>query len=154
MPDVKLDHAYGGRKVLLRGTSPAADGALLARSGSGKPLNNLELVEQLCAVSGTLAEARRTHVHNLGSLVPHVFMGDVLARVGDCLTADTAAQRCDRRPEVEAILGVLDGAAGVADRETRHVIAASFVRDGERAGFFRELRPCLGRKLLALLRAK
>lgn len=154
MSQAKLEHGYGARKVLLRGTSPGPDGAVLARTGTGKPLNNLELVERLCAVSGVLAEARRLHVRKLGSLVPHVFMGDVLARVRDCLAAATPRERLEHREEVEAILRVLDHAAGEADRETRHVIAASFVRDCEHAGFFAVLRPCLGRELQALLRVK
>jgi len=151
----RTDGRNGGRRVVLRGTSPGADGAVLARNCSGKPLNNLELAEHLCAVSCALADARRLHVRNFGTLMPHVFMGEVLARVRDCLLADTTRERLDRRAEVDAILGVLDAAARSADRDTRQVIAASFVRDGERAAFFEELRPHLGRGLHALLlRAK
>jgi hypothetical protein len=147
----KLAQAYGGRKVVLRGTSPRADGSMLARNCSGKPLNNLELVEHLCAVSGALAGARRAHVLKLGSLQPHVFMGDVLACVRNCMEVDTTRER---RPELEAILDVLDVAAGAADQDTRHVIAASFMHDGEREAFFVELRPLLGPKLQALPRVK
>jgi hypothetical protein len=152
VPETKVEH--GARKVVLRGRSPGVDGVMLARNCSGKPLNNLELVEHLCAVSTPLAAARRTHVHKLGALVPHVFMGDVLTRVRDCMTADTTQLRRNQRPEVVAILGVLDVAAGAADRDTRHVIAASFMRDVERETFFSELRPLLGRKLQALVGPK
>ena len=49
---------------------------------------------------------------------------------------------------------MLDVAAGAADQDTRHVIAASFMHDGEREAFFVELRPLLGPKLQALPRAK
>jgi hypothetical protein len=152
--DNKPCHQNGERKVVLRGTSPAPDGKLLARSQSGKPMNNLELVERLCAVSERLADLRRLHVRNLGSLMPHVFMGDVLTHVRHCLTAETARERLDRRPEVEAILGVLDTAAGTAGADTRHVIVSSFLRDGERASFFPELRAHLGRKLQTLVARK
>jgi hypothetical protein len=140
------------RKVVLRGTSPAADGTVLTRSRSGKPLNNLELVERLCEVSQRLAEVRRVHVRHLGALMPHLFMGDVLTHVRHCLTADTTRERLDRRAELEAILDVLDVAAHGADAETRQVVVSSFLRDGERASFFPELRTHLGRTLRGLIR--
>jgi hypothetical protein len=138
--------SQGERKVVLRGTSPGLDGAVLVRQRTGKPLNNLELVERLCAVSAALTEARLVHVRNLGSLVPHVFMGDVLERVRQCMA--------NAPREVDAILAVLEAAAEAADRETRQVIAASFVHDGQREPFFSQIRPRLGRGLQALLRAK
>ena len=141
---------YGGQNVRLRGTSPDEHGELLVRSRSHAPLNNLELIEHLSLVSPTLGVAHRQHVQGLGSIVPHVFMAKVLARVGACLTAEGALARDRLRPEAVAILAVLDMAAGSADAETRGVIAASFLKDGKRLEFFPRLRPMLGARLAAL----
>jgi hypothetical protein len=94
--------------------------------------------------------APRQHVQGLGSIVPHVFMAKVLARVGTCLMAESAVGREQLRPEVLAILAVLDMAAGSADAETRGVIAGSFLKDSKGQEFFRALRPMLGARLAAL----
>ena len=137
---------------MLRGASPGPDGVALARSVTGKPLNSLELVERLCVASKPLAQMRLTHVQGVGALVPHVFMASVLERVGCCMAAPTEMARSEGRLEIDAILGVLEFAAVGADRDTRQLIADAFVREGAAAGFFRELRPLLGRRLEAMLR--
>src|ERR1700730_3445637 len=82
-------------------------GAGLERAPRGKPMNNLQLVESLCAVSTVLNEARRTHVKSFGTLIPHVFMSHVLERVGSCLPAGRGAI-VDHRPEIAAILDSLE----------------------------------------------
>ena len=150
MTELKRQRRDGERVVVLRGTSPDAEGAILERRTSGKPLNNLELIEHLCAVSEALREERKQQVLGLASLTPHVFMAAVLARVEACLTADTTWTRSRLRPELDAILRVLEVAAGAADPATRKVIAASFLREGERQRFFAELHPLLGHQLAQL----
>jgi hypothetical protein len=144
---------YTGRTVRLRGTSPDERGELLVRTRSRAALNNLDLIEQLSAVSPALGEARREQVNALGSMVPHVFMAKVLARVGECLMHASPLERDQLRPEVVAILAVLENAAASADGETRGVIGRSFLGDGKRKEFFAELRPMLGSRLAALARA-
>jgi hypothetical protein len=140
----------GERTVRLRGTSPDEGGTVLVRSRASAPLNNLEVVERLCAASPALSATCRQHVRGLGSIVPHVFMADVLARVGACMTAETVKGRTALRPEVVAILAVLEIAAISADIDTRRVIASSFVNAGERLKFFAKLRPMLGIRLAAM----
>jgi|SRR5688572_5757801 len=141
---------YGGQNVKLRGPSPDEHGELLVRTRSHAALNNLELIEHLSLVSPALGMARRQHVHGLGSIVPHVFMAKVLARVGTCLMANSSG-RDQLRSEVLAILAVLDMAAGSADAETRGVIAGSFLKDSKGQDFFPALRPMLGARLAALV---
>ena len=116
-------------------------------------MNNLQLVESLCAVSVVLNEARRTHVKSFGTLVPHVFMSNVLARVGCCLAAGARKAIVDHRPEVNGILDSLEHGMVAGDRETRSVISISFVSDGELEPFFGELKLLLGPRLRALLPA-
>lgn len=113
-------------------------------------LNNLELANQLCAVSLSLGQARLVHVRILGALVPHVFMAAVLERVRACLCSGTSVERRHHRAEVEAILAVLDSGAAEGDLATRAVIASSFVGDAERRDFYPELRLIMGRRLAAL----
>lgn len=125
----------------------------LARTPSGKPMNNLELVENLCEVSPTLREARRLHVQSFGTLIPHVFMAAVLARVGQCLLRGDPADP-DLRPELEGILAALEQAMKSGDRETRNVVAISFVRDSEVEAFFADLKQWLGPKTLGQVRGK
>ena len=50
-------------------------------------MSNADLVEAVCAASMHLREARRVHFASYGILMPHVFMGDVLRRIGFCLGA-------------------------------------------------------------------
>jgi hypothetical protein len=116
------------------------------RRHDGKPMNNRELADNLCAASIALRETRRVHVKSYGTLIPHVFMGDVLARIGRCL--DDAK----REPEVAAILGALENGMSTGDRETRNVISLSFVADGELESFFAVLRPLLGPKVRSAIR--
>ena len=144
------DRQGGERIVVLRGTSPAADGAVLARHPSRHALNNLELAERLGAVSPALAALRIVHVRTFGWMVPHLFMGEVLAYVDACLSPASGGQGAARRADVQAILGVLEAATATADRETRHVIASSFLAAARRGPSYAELEPLLGRGILAL----
>jgi hypothetical protein len=132
--------------AILRGTSPGRDGTVLKRHASGKPMNNLELVDLLCSASAAIREARRAHVACFGALIPHVFMGDVLRRMGACVATGAARRDC---AEIEGVLRALERGIATGDRETRDVIAISFVRDGAREPFFERLRPLLGPGLRA-----
>ncbi len=117
-------------------------------------MNNLELVERLCAASSTLREARRVHVQHFGTLIPHVYMATVLARVGQCLLMGSEHARAHHRDEMEGIVSALELGMKSGDRETRNVIAISFVRDGEVELFFDELRKWLGPKTLNQVRGR
>lgn len=150
MNEIRPPFKYGDRTVHLRGTSPDEHGELLVRTRSQAPLNNLDLIERLCAVSPPLAEARRRQVNGLGAMVPHVFMAQVLARVGECVMAETVKGRELLRSEVVSILAVLDSAASSADQETRAVIATSFLGDGKKHACFAALKPMLSPRLAAL----
>lgn len=129
-------------------------GSGLERVPRGKPMNNLQLVESLCAVSTVLNEARRTHVKSFGTLIPHVFMSNVLARAGCCLLAGANKAIVDHRPELIGILDSLEHGMAAGDRETRNVIAISFVSDGELEPFFGELKTLMGPRVLAQLQGK
>ena len=146
--------AAGEQTVVLRGMSPASDGTQLTRHRSGKALNNLELADNLCAVSQALREARRMHVRQFGALIPHLFMGDVLARAGACVALGTAHALREHRREIEEIIAAIEQGLARGDRETRNVIAVSFVNDAELEQFFDELRPFLGARALAQLRGR
>jgi hypothetical protein len=117
-------------------------------------MNNRELVESLCAASPFLSEARRVHLANFGTLIPHVFMASVLARVGQCLLMRSEQARAEHRRELECIAEALEAGMKGGDRETRNVIAISFVRDSEVEVFFDELRKWLGPKTLGQVRGK
>ena len=118
------------------------------------PLNNRELADDLCADSPTLRELRRVHVQSFGTLIPHVFMGNVLAHVGHCLLKSMGASTSNSTAEVGAILTTLEGGMTTGDRETRNVISLSFARDAELEPFFDLLRPFLGPKMTVQLRGK
>ena len=120
----------------------------------GKPMSNTQLVEHLCSDSATLSEARRQHIENFEVLIPHVFMTDVLARVGACLADNRDDSFREHRNEAAKILQTLERGLAEGERETRNVIAVSFVNDGELEGFFNMLRPLLGPRLLAQLQGK
>lgn len=128
--------------------------SVLHRTSRGKPTNNLELADSLCAVSAALREARRTHVKSFGTLIPHVFMGNVLAHVGACVLAGNGKAFAGHRAEIAGILELLERAMTAGDRETRNVISISFVGDGELEPFFKELKPLLGPKVRAQLQGK
>ena len=117
-------------------------------------MDNIELVEGLCEVSVPLREARREHLHAYGTLIPHVFMEEVLRRIGRCLGSGVAEGLMTHGPEVVAILGVLERGMAEGDRETRNVIAISFTRDSEMELFFDELLPLLGPKTRAQLNGR
>ena len=109
-------------------------------------MSNTELVGFLCSASVALREAQRLHMRNFGTLVPHIFMTDVLARVGHCL-----AEGSD---EAGHILDILERGMREGERETRNVIALSFVNDSEMEKFFLQLRPLLGPKLQGQLKGR
>lgn len=110
-------------------------------------LNNLQLANDLCAVSTTLRELRRIHVKAYGALIPHVFMASVLAHVGRCLFEGIGGDPERECSEIASILQALEAAMADGDRETRNVVAISFVRDAELEPFFTQLRPLLGPKM-------
>lgn len=115
----------------------------------GKPLSCSELVENICSTSAHLREAHRRHLEAYGVLIPHVFMGDVLGRMGACLVAGGAHALSANGEEVLGILGALEVGMREGDRETRNVIAISFVRDGQVELFFDDLVPLLGAAMRA-----
>jgi hypothetical protein len=121
---------------------------------NARPITNAQLVESLCEVSVPLREARRVHVATYGLLIPHVFMADVLARVGECLAVARTQGSATHATEVECIMGALERGLAEGERETRNVIALSFARDGELEVFFEELRLLMGPRTRAQLQGK
>jgi hypothetical protein len=88
------------------------------------------------------------HLAAYGVLVPHIFMSDVLKRIGACLAAT------GQRTEIQEIVDVLERGMVDGDRETRNVITISFTRDSEVETFFDKLLPLLGPKTRAQLKGK
>jgi hypothetical protein len=119
----------------------------------GKPLNSRELVDDICDASPALREARRSHIESFGTLIPHVFMAQVLARMCACLQ-NAPDDSSGRRAELEGVLAALETGMGTGDRETRNVISISFVSDGELEPYFGRLRLLMGPKLLAQIQGK
>lgn len=107
-------------------------------------MSNVELVEALCTASVALRESRRMHVKVYGDLLPHVFMGDVLRRIGQCFGAGARRARAEYGHEIEGILAAIERGMSEGDRDTKNVIAISFTRDSELELFFDELRPMMG----------
>lgn len=124
------------------------------RPTRGKPLTCAELVETLCEASVTLREARRVHLEAYGTLIPHVFMAAVLARVGDCLIVGAKHAIATNGTEVMGILDALEVGMAGGDREARNVIAISFVRDAEVELFYEDLKPLLGPQTRAQARGR
>ena len=116
-----------------------------------RPLDNIELVEGLCEASVPLRDARRLHLDAYGTLIPHVFMAEVLRRIGQCLSSGAKHALAAHGPEMEGILRMLELGMTEGDRETRNVIAISFSRDSEMELFFDELVPLLGPRTRAQL---
>lgn len=117
-------------------------------------MNNRELVEHLCEVSVPLREARRVHLDSYGTLIPHVFMSEVLKRIGQCLGAGTAQGIAAHGTEIRGIADALERGMCEGDRETRNVIAISFTGDSELEVFFDDLMPFLGPRTRAQLQGK
>ena len=116
-----------------------------------RPMDNVELVEGLCEASVPLREARRLHIAAYGTLIPHVFMYEVLNRVGVCLGSGRTHALQEHGVEIAGIIDMLERGMAEGDRETRNVIAMSFSRDSEMELFFEELLPLLGPKTRAQL---
>lgn len=116
----------------------------------GHPLGNAELVDLLCSASPSLRELRRQHFASYDTLIPHVFMGEVLACVGRYVFSNAGGDRA----ELRHILDTLENGISAGDRETRSVIAISFASDARLEGFFVHLQPFLGPRMLAALRAR
>ena len=110
----------------------------------GRPITNAELVEELCGASIALREARRVHLRHYGVLVPHVFMADVLKRIGQCLAPGSDTGNAPDGNEMRDILEVIELGMSEGERETRNVIALSFARDSELEQFFHLLMPMMG----------
>lgn len=110
-------------------------------------LTNVQLADRLCGASAALREARRRHVETFNVLVPHVFMADVLAHVGSAFRHGNPLPDAPSPAEVRAVLECLEEGMKSGDRETRNVIAMSFVSDSETEPFFKDLKPLLGAKL-------
>jgi hypothetical protein len=117
----------------------------------GEVIDNAQLVGRLCMDSVELCAAHARHVATHGNLIPHAFMGDVLARAGACAVA-VGANSAHRGVELAAILATLESALAGGHRETCSVIGISFISDGEGEPFFAALRPLLGPRLGALVR--
>ena len=109
-----------------------------------RPMDNIELVERLCEASVPLRESKRLHLAVYGTLIPHVFMAEVLKRIGVCLASGVKEALATHGPEMLGILEVLELGMSQGERETRNVIAISFSRDSETELFFDELLPLLG----------
>ena len=116
-------------------------------------MTNRDLVEDLCEVSVPLREMRRVHLHAYGTLIPHVFMADVLKHIGQCLAGAGLASRV-LPPETQDVIDVLESGMTYGDRETKNVIAISFTRDSELELFFQQLLPMLGPRTRAQLSGK
>ena len=91
-----------------------------------------------------MRERERAHLHQYGTLIPHQFMGDVLAYVGLCLRADAMARGVANQREIAAIVDCLERGLAEGDRETRSAVALSFACDSESEDFFHLLRPLMG----------
>lgn len=111
-------------------------------------------MEQLCGASTALREARRRHLATFETLIPHIFMTDVLARVGICLAFVGGDQSQEHRAEAAAILEALERGLLEGGQETRNVIAVSFVNDSELELFFEQLKPLLGPRMRGQLQGK
>ena len=110
----------------------------------GRPLGNYELADGLCAVSGAIRELRRVHVEHYETLIPHVFMGDVLAHAGALCRIGA---KDEEYVEVAAILRMLEQGMAYGSRETRGVIAMSFVADSQHEVFYHTLAYGFGPRL-------
>ena len=119
-----------------------------------KPTTNVELVDSLCRVSATLREAHRNHLASFGVLVPHIFMGAVLAHIGASLAGARQKPEVALPDEIARILESLERGMASGDRETRNVISMSFVSDGELEPFFEQLKPVLGPSVRRQLQGK
>ncbi len=121
-----------------------------ARQGQapGKAMSNLDLATSLGASCVDLGTALETHMKAFGTLIPHMFMGDVLGHVR------RQAFDLERQTELGAILDCLERGMHLGGRETRNVISISFLREGEDESFFPSIAARLGPRMRAQLRVK
>jgi hypothetical protein len=109
-----------------------------------RQMNNQQLAAALGSGSPVLAASLDAHLRRHGTLIPHVFMGEVLAHVRERLLGAVNCAAEARRREISGILESLEQGMAVGDRETRNVIAISFVSRGEDQPFFAAILPLLG----------
>jgi hypothetical protein len=114
-------------------------------------MSNRDLAESLCEASKALAEARIAHEAKFGNLIPHVFMGDVVARLGACLRADGKGPRVRNASEIAGILRFLEEGIANGDAETRNVVAFSFAGGEGMEPILAALGPLLGPRIRAQL---
>ena len=124
------------------------------RRHRARPMSCSELVDGLCASSPPLREARRLHLDAYKTLIPHVFMADVLRRVGTCFMAGGVHAMASDGDEIRAIFSMLERGMAEGDRDTRNVIAVSFVRDGEVELFFDDAFALFGPKMRQQVRGR
>lgn len=90
---------------------------------------------------------------NFGTILPHVFFGDV-TRWASLVTLATAAESLRHIKELTSVLGYLENAYSSGDEELQELISVSFLenlpRPGERGAQIRQL---LGSALSAQLKA-
>lgn len=110
----------------------------------GRPLGNGELADGLCSISSAIRELRRVHLEHYETLIPHVFMGEVLAHAGALCRVGA---REEEVLEVAAILRMLEQGMAYGSHETRSVIAMSFVSDGQQELFYTALAHGFGPRL-------
>jgi hypothetical protein len=121
------------------------------REARGRPMSNLELAESFGSVSPALRTALDLHLKAHGTLIPHVFMGTVLAHVKSSLPPGPVAEPA---AEVAGILETLERGMDAGERETRNVISISFVREAEGEPYFAVIAPLLGPRVRAQLLAR
>ena len=126
----------------------------LVNDRESRPISNADLVRHLCAASTALREANRLHQWHFGTLIPHVFMSDVLTRVGYCVSDERGEEASRHQAEAAMIMEVLERGLADGERETRNVIALSFVNDSEIERFFARLRPLMGPRMLGQLKGR
>lgn len=110
----------------------------------GRPMDNRELAEGLCGLSGALRELLRLHIVHYETLIPHVFMGEVLAHAGRLCHVGASAEEIE---EVAGILRLLEQGMAYGSRETRSVISMSFVGDAQLEIFYPALIGGFGPRL-------
>lgn len=90
---------------------------------------SLQLADNLCGISRSLREVRRSHVSRLGAFLPIIFMSEVLAHVEACVSARAARNEAGLGNEIGDILFTLERGMIAGNREARAVITTFFAWD-------------------------